>query len=164
MGFLFLLSIFRLPSPTPMHSILYIYIHISSPSPFPSTAAAIYIYIYRGDISEPQREPTVARGIIVYARSAAILPLPRRLEQDLGSGDISEPQRGPTVARGNIVYAQSAAISLLPRRLPLNLPQTPPPGSRGPLGRRRHCSKSLVKKSFATAAGQMCRGQCPLNY
>ena len=36
--------------------------------------------------------------------------------------------------------------------------------ARGPLDRRKHWSKSLVKRSFATAAGQMCRGHCPLNY
>ena len=36
--------------------------------------------------------------------------------------------------------------------------------ARGPLDRRKHCSKSLVKRSFATAAAQMCRGHCPLNY
>ena len=117
----------------------------------------------------PERLQTAPRGLRKRRE------MPRRAWERL-RGDFGAILGGP----GPRKTAKSAVLSSIfvvfaisqgslqqrPKKLQKEPPGRPasfPSLARGPLDRRKHCSKSLVKRSFATAAVQMCRGHCPLN-
>ena len=109
-----------------------------------------------GPRSGPRAPKTAARGAQSAPRGAQDHPGPPQ-ESTQGAQAAQTPPGSPSGAHFGLILeppgphfrAFEASFSSL---------------ARGPLDRRKHWSKSLVKRSFATAAGQMCRGHCPLNY